>query len=353
MGYHQGLMDFSREPAKKKANILAGILQEMVRDERNEISSVTEGSQRVSQHRPQSSGGDHDDDPASSWRNARLARRVAAVGEKIVRTGREIVHQKVAEVAEPTLGGESDDNDGLEVDHEGLMDRIGICRETKDEIKWTFYLIDTSIPNAFVSELMPHSIFVTTAMMDLFIENDDELALVLGHEISHLILGHTSDMNRFQSRLAALEILLLSLDPTEGLFSIFCMACVAYIKKAIAASHSRDSERAADQLGIRIAAMSCFDTGRAATVFRKMALKKNQGETELKANVDQEQVAETTHFTDTHPPSMERYMNIKSMSKDENADKYRNTHCAEAKRSFMDAMRLYQYNRLRIKPVIQ
>ena len=43
-------------------------------------------------------------------------------------------------------------------------------------------------------------IFVTQALLDQCIDNsdsssfdDDELAMVLGHEVSHLILGHVSD----------------------------------------------------------------------------------------------------------------------------------------------------------------
>ena len=346
MGYHQGLMDYSREPAKKKAQLLSSIVQGVnVRDHPSELSYVIEGSSKVTHYEPS----DEKDDTMARRSNARLLKRVAAVAQKIVRSGRKFVHHEIAKFEARTVGPDSDDDDGLEEGRENLdkaMDSIGICRETKDEIKWTFYLIDTPIPNAFVTELMPHSIFVTTAMMNLFIENDDELALVLGHEISHLMLGHSSDLNKFQSSLSVLEVLLLSIDPTEGLLSILFVACMAYLKKAIAASHSRDNEREADELGIKIAAMSCFDTKSAANVFRKMALNQSQREPELKPIVDHEQANEITHFTDTHPPSMERYASLKAMSEDENADKYRDTYCTVARLSFIDAMRLYQQHRL-------
>ena len=49
---------------------------------------------------------------------------------------------------------------------------------------WRFVLIPTPVPNAFVSEILPHRIFITTALFDKFIESQDELALVLGHEVS-------------------------------------------------------------------------------------------------------------------------------------------------------------------------
>ena len=45
-------------------------------------------------------------------------------------------------------------------------------------------LIPSEMPNAFVSEILPHRIFITTSLFEKFIESQDELALVLGHEIS-------------------------------------------------------------------------------------------------------------------------------------------------------------------------
>jgi len=75
-------------------------------------------------------------------------------------------------------------------------------------------------PNAFVSEMLPKKIFVTTGLFDQFVKNDDELAIILGHEISHLIKGHCSKASGFESIIRGVEILVLMLDPTEGLLSI-------------------------------------------------------------------------------------------------------------------------------------
>lgn len=84
-----------------------------------------------------------------------------------------------------------------------------------------FYLIDTPIPNVFVSELKTHSIFIDT---------DDQLALLLGHEISHLILGHSTTTNKIESTLWIFEVLLLSIDPTEGLLSVVLLSSLGYSK---------------------------------------------------------------------------------------------------------------------------
>ena len=75
-------------------------------------------------------------------------------------------------------------------------------------------------PNAFVSEMLPQKIFVTTGLFDKFVNNDDELALILGHEVSHLIKGHLSTSSYMESWIRGAEILVLMLDPTEGLLSL-------------------------------------------------------------------------------------------------------------------------------------
>ena len=75
-------------------------------------------------------------------------------------------------------------------------------------------------PNAFVSEMLPQKIFVTTGLFDKFVKNDDELAMILGHEVSHLIEGHFSASSYIESLIRGVEIFVLMLDPTEGLLSL-------------------------------------------------------------------------------------------------------------------------------------
>ena len=135
---------------------------------------------------------------------------------------------------------------------------------------WRFVLIPSPMPNAFVSEILPHRIFVTTSMFEKFVSSQDELALVLGHEISHLILGHSSERNSLETSIRTIEILLLSLDPTEGLLSIAFMSFLASIRNAVGAVHSRENERSADKLGMKLTAMACYDTEKGSEVFNKM-----------------------------------------------------------------------------------
>jgi len=360
-------MDYSRDPLQKKADLLTGIvLGVCVTDgdskSESEVVSITEGEGGKIVHVmtiPSStaaaaketteqflSAAEYYNAQCQKRKHAFMIQRVARVGLQIVNTARTLLrdeHETLMQLPPPSNGDNDDEsnnnNNNNESDVEMLqkqMSRMGIHPSTEPNTnkKWTFYLIDTPIPNAFVSELMPHSIFVTTAMMDQFIENDDELALVLGHELSHLILGHSTLKNTIASVLGVVEVLLLSIDPTEGLISLSLLGGLGYLKKGIAAVHSRSHERDADVLGIELAARSCFDTHRAAYVFRKMAGEDNRVTAEGKAAV-------VTGFTDTHPPSMERYLELTRLSEVENSSKYRDTSCGIMRGGFKSALQFY------------
>ena len=68
--------------------------------------------------------------------------------------------------------------------------------------------------------MLPHKIFVTTGLFEKFVHNDDELAMILGHEVSHLIRGHFAKSSNIETWIRGFEIFALMLDPTEGLLSL-------------------------------------------------------------------------------------------------------------------------------------
>ena len=70
--------------------------------------------------------------------------------------------------------------------------------------------------------------------------------------MSHLLLGHVSQANRTETMLRTIEVLLLSIDPTAGVLSLFFIGGLAAIRRAVTASFSRDNEREADDLGVEV-----------------------------------------------------------------------------------------------------
>ena len=101
-----------------------------------------------------------------------------------------------------------------------------------------------------------------------------------------------------------MEILLLSLDPTEGLLSLAFMSFLASIRHAIGAVYSRDNERCADELGIKLCAMACYDTQAASEVFNKMHL--HNIESGKESSSSKVGWGGLLSFFDSHPPSDER-----------------------------------------------
>lgn len=157
--------------------------------------------------------------------------KVASIGREIVNSARKYVRQHLDEAVEKAKGnldGEYTKDDALA--RKLLEDpKVAFWAESLERLEgaqlegienWQYVLVKSPIPNAFVSEMLPQRLFVTTGIFDQFVKNDDELAMILGHEISHLVQGHLSQSSMFESFIRGFEILVLMLDPTDGLLSL-------------------------------------------------------------------------------------------------------------------------------------
>lgn len=215
---------------------------------------------------------------------------------------------------------------------------------------WQFLFLESPAPNAFVTEILPQRFFITSSMLEIA-TTPDEWAIVLGHEVSHLILGHVSDTNRIETVLRTVEVLLLSLDPTAGLVSMVVMGVLYAARQLVSAAYSRDNERQADELGIQLAAAACYDTHQGSHVMYKMHQQQQQltddGATsvaEARKNKDELTSAASSVGTtvsrlmDSHPPSLERWQRMEEAATTggENYQKY--NHCATLSRRFYNAL---------------
>lgn len=251
------------------------------------------------------------------------AKRIETIGRPIIGAARIYVRQQLNEAITNAKEKLKDQEEELEsVEYMRLLNSDRYVEEwthaleriegyTIDGVKnWQYVLIDTPVPNAFVSEMLPQRFFVTTGLFEEFVNNDDELAMILGHEISHLIMGHSSRSNIVEFMFRGLEITLLMLDPTEGMFSLLVASFLGSSREAIVAAHSRKNETEADELGCKLAASSCYNTKRGSKVFLKM----HQHD---KANGNN-----TSSLMSTHPASEERYEFVANLVEEENLSKY-------------------------------
>lgn len=158
--------------------------------------------------------------------------------------------------------------------------------------RWDFIVINTDSPNAFVTALCPKKIFVHVGLLKVFDPDEDELGMVLGHEMSHVILSHgTRQLDRgFISSLV--QLMFLSFIDPSGVISLFLETLSFEARKLYQASYSRECEAEADALGIQIASRACFNVYKGAHIFKKFA------------ETDQHH---ETHWHDSHPSSDDRF----------------------------------------------
>eukprot|EP00040_Diaphanoeca_grandis_P014655 m.74486 g.74486 ORF g.74486 m.74486 type:complete len:520 (+) comp24663_c0_seq1:265-1824(+) len=144
---------------------------------------------------------------------------------------------------------------------------------------WTVVVTDDPVPNAFVIGLLPRYVFVTKGLFEEFAHNEHELAMVLGHELSHYLLGHTRDGVAEMALFKGLVIAALSVvDISGGLGSLALELLLPVLGDGLEKKYSRDHENEADACGIAIVASSCYDPDQAVHMFERMrAFEKSMG----------------------------------------------------------------------------
>jgi predicted Zn-dependent protease len=108
---------------------------------------------------------------------------------------------------------------------------------------------------------------IYTGLIQKVDPTDDELAQVMGHEISHALANHTAERMSvaMASQLGAMAVGIAS-DSAAGMAAAQTAAAVA-----ITLPNSRSSETEADRIGIELAAKAGYDPRAAATLWQKMA----------------------------------------------------------------------------------
>lgn len=114
---------------------------------------------------------------------------------------------------------------------------------------------------------------IYTGLLNKVNPTDDELAQVMGHEISHALANHTAEkMSVAMASQAGLSALSIALSVTGYDFGGLSMTGAELAATtAIALPNSRTAEIEADRMGIELAARAGYDPHSAATLWVKMA----------------------------------------------------------------------------------
>jgi predicted Zn-dependent protease len=169
-----------------------------------------------------------------------------------------------------------------------------IFRLDAPDWKWEVNLINSSEPNAFC---MPGGkiIFYSGLIRQLNL-SDEEIAVVMGHEISHALREHSRE--QVSQALAAQSAIGLG----AALFGFgqgsADLAGVLY-QSLVATRFSRTDENEADRMGLELSARAGYDPRAGVTLWQKM-LKANSG-------------GSPPSFLSTHPTEASRVQQIEEL----------------------------------------
>lgn len=135
--------------------------------------------------------------------------------------------------------------------------------------RWDVHVLQSDEVNAWC--MAGGKIAVYTGLLQKVRPTDDELAQVLGHEISHALLSHQAEkMSRAQMQKIGLGVGVLA-GAAAG-YDVSGLAGVAdqLATVGLQLPNSREAEAEADSVGIELAAKAGFNPQAAVTLWQKM-----------------------------------------------------------------------------------
>ena len=162
--------------------------------------------------------------------------------------------------------------------------------------QWEFVVFDSDQANAFA--LPGGKVGVYTALIKLA-ASDDEIAVVMGHEIAHVSSRHGAE-RQSQAMLAGLGGAAVAIGTENSKNQQYYMLAYGLGSTLGTLAYSRDHEREADAVGLRFAARAGYDPRAAANFWRKMAEKETGGR--------------PLKLLSTHPPSEERIETLERLA---------------------------------------
>jgi predicted Zn-dependent protease len=167
---------------------------------------------------------------------------------------------------------------------------------------YRFYIIKEDVYNAFASPA--GNIFINSGLFEAM-ENEEELAGILAHEIAHVVCRHISQRIERQTKIGLITLagiaagIFLGLEGAATASSALTLGSVA-AGQSISLAYSREDEIQADQLGLKYLNKAGYSGSGLLTMLKKIRSKQWFGPEQI-----------PTYLT-THPASEERIIYIGS-----------------------------------------
>ena len=178
--------------------------------------------------------------------------------------------------------------------------------DTPPEMKntpFTFRLLDSPVVNAFA--LPGGYVYITRGLL-AHLENEAQLAVVLGHEIGHVVGRHASKRAAAQQfgQLAVIAGAVGAQTILGGIAAEQVLNTAGTAAGLLFLSYGRDDERESDRLGVEYAALKGYQSGEGARFFRSLKrLSERAGQS-------------IPSFLSTHPDPGEREVTIQRLAQE-------------------------------------
>ena len=160
----------------------------------------------------------------------------------------------------------------------------------RDDFQWEFNVIESDQVNAFC--LPGGKVFFYTGILEMM-DNDDQIAAVMGHEIAHALARHGAERMSMQMvSQAGGQILGAVLEVPEQYQGLYEQAYGLGTNVAVMLPFSRSHEHEADQIGVYLMWKAGYDPNEAVVFWKKM-LRASKGKS-------------VPEFLSTHPSDQSR-----------------------------------------------
>jgi predicted Zn-dependent protease len=177
-----------------------------------------------------------------------------------------------------------------------LVAQAVMLRPETAQWEWSIEVIDEPMTvNAWC--MAGGRMAVYTGLLQQIQPTDDELAQVMGHEISHALANHTVEkMSVAMATQAGVAVAGVFSEDNAGLIMGAAALAAQY---AVALPNSRAAEAEADEIGIEIAAKAGYSPNAAVTLWEKMGAAGGEG---------------PPQFMSTHPSPTNRQATLRELA---------------------------------------
>lgn len=176
---------------------------------------------------------------------------------------------------------------------EAYLKGHGLANEVKN-FSWEFNLVKNDQVNAFC---MPGGKIVVYEGLMKLVKSDDELAVVLGHEVAHAVAKHSNERMSQQilAQYGAEALGMLTQSKSAATKTIANQVYGLGASYGVMLPYSRKHESEADKMGLVLMALAGYDPGVAIGFWQKMA---SSGSTQV------------PEFMSSHPSDAKRIADI-------------------------------------------